>query len=162
MAKDWKPGLHEGFGRDSRLWDIEGAVSTVHLYRLRIGWREIYISRGEILLVLFVGMFAGFLFAAGQAGYLRLPDRTPALAPYDAPEPRLLGSTEATVPEAGDPDYHFVNRRGRLVAPRPRPAEPVEIAAPAAEEIRVPALDCLAPCSTPEAASSAADGASPS
>lgn len=134
MAKEWKSGLDQSPLGDARLW-IDAEATPI--YSLRLGWREYHFTRGEILLTLFVGLFAGLIFAAAQAGYLKLPDRRPSLVPYQAPEPRLLGSTEATRPEAGDPDMHFVDARGR---PGSRPVTHAEkpATAPTAEPASTP------------------------
>lgn len=138
MAKEWKSGLDESPLGDARLWTDSG---TTPVYMLRLGWREYHFTRGEILLSLFVGLFAGLIFAAAQAGYLKLPERRALLVEYQAPEPRLLGSTESTRPEAGDPDMHFIDARGRPVSrpvshaekPTPVPASEAAPAAPATE-----------------------------
>lgn len=126
MAKEWKSGLDQSPLGDARLW-IDAEATPV--YSLRLGWREYHFTRGEILLTLFVGLFGGLIFAAAQAGYLKLPDRRPLLVHYQTPEPRLLGSTEATRPEAGNPDTHFVDARGRPVR---RPVSHAETPVPAA------------------------------
>ena len=127
MAKEWKSGFESSPLGDARLWsDSVGGTPTV--YCLRIGWREYYFTRGEVILTLIVGLFAGFIYAAAQAGYLRFPDHSPEIGVYEPPAPVLLGSTESTRPEAGDPDVHFVDARGRAAQ---RPATNRESAAPA-------------------------------
>lgn len=137
MAKEWKSGLDQSPLGDARLWvDAE----TTPVYSLRLGWREYHFTRGEILLTLFIGLFAGTIFAAAQAGYLKLPDRRAPLVHYQAPEPRLLGSTEATRPEAGDPDRHFVDARGRAVN-RPASHAELPVPAPAAEPTPSPSAE---------------------
>lgn len=115
MAKEWKTGYERSVIGDARLWGTEEASST-RVYYLRIGWREYRFTRGELLLSLLAGLFAGLVYAAAQAGYLHLPDNRPDLGYYQPPKPRLLGSTEPTRPEAGDPDMHFVDARGRGVS----------------------------------------------
>ncbi len=128
--KHWKPGIQEtGYARAG----IQDRLTEPVYYHFYIGSHEISFARGELLLTIFGGLFAGLFVAGIDMGYIRWPERyQPPLEHYDAPKPRLLGSTEPTKPEAGNPDSHFVNERGRPVAQPVPSAEPAQVAPAAA------------------------------
>ena len=137
--KEWKSGPDSGFGGDGYLWGNPGGTSA-RVYCLRLGSREFYITRGEIILTIIVGIFGGLIFAAGDAGYLKLPEGRTRLGHYEPPAPRLLGSTEHTRPEAGNPNGHFVDGGGRGSASVTTEAGPSadEFLAPVAADAAIP------------------------
>ena len=134
--KNWKPGIAEtGYARVG----INERLTEPVYYSFHIGSREFSFARGELLLTIFGGLFTGLIIAGIDMGYIRMPKPyQPALEHYDAPKPRLLGSTERTRPEAGNPDRHFVNERGRAVPAadaEPAPVAPAAAAAAAPEPV---------------------------
>lgn len=128
--KHWKPGITEtGYAQMA----INDRLAEPVYHTFYIGSYEISFARGELILTVFGGLFAGLLIAGIDMGYIRWPKPyQPALQHYEAPKPRLLGSTERTRPEAGNPDRHFVNERGRPVTPPVVEAEPAPVPASAA------------------------------
>lgn len=144
MAKDWKPDVTESLSADGRLGELRDRDNQATYYYFRIGWREFRISRGEIGFMLIGGLVLGLIIAGMQTGYVRMPRSSgPALAPYDAPVERLLGSTEATRPGAGDPERNFLEGPGGPLARKDSAVEPEAAAAePPTEAIAIePAIE---------------------
>lgn len=123
--KDWKPGLGEQ-GATS-LWYGSTSGDSPILYTFRIAGRDIDVTRGEIVATCIAGLMAGLFVAGVQTGIIHRPrPYQPELVHYDAPKPRLLGSTERTRPVDPMASRHFASD-SRVSPPRSVPVhhEPV-------------------------------------
>jgi hypothetical protein len=106
--KDWKPGLGEQSATSLWYGDVTGASPVI--YTVRLAGRDIEITRGEIVATCLAGLLAGLFTAGVQTGLIHRPrPYQPALVHYDAPKPRLLGSTERTRPVDPMSNRHFDN-----------------------------------------------------
>jgi len=127
MSKhDWKPDFMERGSSATSLWYGNGRSGDATFYRLHIGTHEIYVSRGEIVATCMAGLFAGLFYAGVQTGLIHRPrPYQPPLVHYDAPKPKLLGSTENVRPADPMPRRHFVDYSGydvHHVSPAPSQA----------------------------------------
>jgi len=109
--KDWKPGLGEQSA--TSLWYGNASGGSPVIYTVRLAGRDIEITRGEIVATCIAGLFAGLFTAGVQTGIIHRPrPYQPELVHYDAPKPRLLGSTERTRPVDPMANRHVLGDSG--------------------------------------------------